>query len=161
MVNLVVHRTMRRVVGIPITPKSEDYPCRLFVAACCIYTRLPIKFRGPNGKYETNIEINLTEICCGLGCVYKYIHKKILLTFFLCESHIRACKVLVITMETTITARQAASSLWYRSAATTRTFVNNNNLLSLCKDSADIIQILIFFLECFNLALKKKSHLIL
>jgi len=76
MVNLVVNRTTQRVVGIPITPKSEDHPCRLFATACYVYARLLIKFRGPKGKYEKNIEMNLTEICCGLGCIYRYIHTK-------------------------------------------------------------------------------------
>jgi hypothetical protein len=144
MVDLVVHRTMRRVVGIPITPKSEDHPCRLFATARCVHARLPIKFRGRKGKYEKNIEINLTEICCGLGCVYRheYIHTKgpSYFSFLFCERHIHACKVLVTTVETTITARQAASSFWYRSAATTRTPVSNS-LLSPCKDSADIVPI--------------------
>ena len=89
--------------------------------------------------------------------------KKVLFTFlfFFCERHIHACKVLVITIETTITARQAASSFWYRSAATTRTSVRNS-LLSPCKDSTDIIPLLIsLFLECFILTLKKKLDLIL
>jgi hypothetical protein len=45
-------------------------------------------------------------------CVQTYSYKKPFLGFFFFfERHIRACKVLVITMETTITARQAASSL--------------------------------------------------
>ena len=154
---------MRRVVGIPITPKSEDHPCRLLATACCVHARLPIKFRGPKVKYEKNIEINLTEICCGLGSVYRYINIKSpsYFYFLFCERHIHACKALVITMETTITTRQAASSFWYRSAATTRTCVSNS-LLSPCKDSTDIVPILISnFLECLNLTLKKKRHFIL
>jgi hypothetical protein len=159
MINLVVHRTMRRFVGIPITPELEDHPCRLFATACCVYARVPIKFSGPKGKYEKNIEINLTEICCGLCCVYRYIHTKSpsYVWFLFCERHIYACKVLVITTETTVTARQDASSFLYRSAATTRTSVSST-LLSLCKNSTDIVLILIsHFLECLclNRTLKK------
>jgi hypothetical protein len=103
---------MRRVVGIPITPKSEDHTCRLFATACCVYARLTIKFRGPKGKYEKNIEINMTEMCCGLCCVYRHIRTKnpSYVSLLFSERHIHAYTVLVISLETTITARQAVSS---------------------------------------------------
>jgi hypothetical protein len=165
MVNLGVNRTMRRVVGIPITRKSEDHPCRLFATACFVYAELPIKFRGPKGKCEKNIDINLTEICYGLDRMYRHIHRKSpsYVSFPFCERLIHVCTLLDITVETTsnIPARQAVSYFLYQSATTTRTSVSNNSLLSPYKDSAGIVLIRnSHFLACFNLTMTQKLQLL-
>jgi hypothetical protein len=104
---------MRRVVGIPITP-SRKTTLTVSLPQIILYIHdYPSNFGGPKDKCEKNIEINPTNMLRAWPCIYVRIKSPSYFTFHLCERHIQACTVLVITKETLIPTRQVALSFLY------------------------------------------------